>query len=81
MSSWIAANTQTKQDANNSYKFGTQRDSRQTALRWRETITLDNAITIQEYCHLEMKEMKYVEVSKTINNQTDVISEYRFSKR
>ena len=50
---WIVKNTQRKtgkrkRSPNN--QFTTNRDSEQTALKWRSSVSLSDALTIQEFC-------------------------------
>ena len=53
--------------------FLSDRDSRQTALKWRESILLENAKEIQKLCANEMGQLNYLPVYEKLTNMTEVI--------
>ena len=59
---WIMANTKQplESDLKNltNSKFYTRRNSKATALKWRRTITLENALEIQKGCQSEMQRLR-----------------------
>ena len=75
---WIVKNTQRKtgkrkRSSNN--PFTTNRDSEQTALKWRSSVSLSDALTIQEFCNDEMEQLGYLPVNKTLSKTTQVITD------
>lgn len=59
---WIMANTKQplESDLKNltNSKFYTRRNSKATALKWRRSITLENALEIQKGCQSEMQRLR-----------------------
>ena len=81
---WIVKNTQRKtgkrkRSSNN--PFTTNRDSEQTALKWRSSVSLSDALTIQEFCNDEMEQLGYLPVNKTLSKTTQVITDLSFSNK
>ena len=75
---WIVKNTQRKtgkrkRSSNN--PFTTNRDSEQTALKWRSSVSLSDALTIQKFCKDEMEKLGYLPVNKTLSKTTQVITD------
>ena len=59
---WIMANTKESLDSSlkniSNSKFYTKRNSKKTALKWRKTITLENALEVQKGCQSEMDRLR-----------------------
>ena len=64
--------------ASSNAKFFTKRNSRRTALKWRETISIDNVKRIQMFCSQEMQRLNYLTVENEINNNSNVIEPLTF---
>ena len=56
--------------------FSTERNSADTALKWRESIYLEKALEIQKICKDEMKKLNYIQVQDILNNSTEVIEPF-----
>ena len=79
VANWIESNTKRSPlsdvlDSSNG-RFSTQRDSKQTALRWRDTIAMSNVEAVQKLCADEMLKLGYSPVAGRIDNKSNVIDD------
>ena len=57
----------------NNSPFSTSRDSKAVSLRWRESVTIQDALKIQKMCNDEMLQLGYLPITDKLNGETDVI--------
>ncbi len=80
VASWIESNTKSSLSSdvlgNSNARFFTQRNSKQTALRWRETIQMENVEAVQNLCAEEMQKLGYLQIHDRVNNESNVIADF-----
>ena len=79
VASWIESNTHSSPPSDmptEEAQFITQRDSKQTALRWREKISMQNVEAVQDMCAEEMQQLGYLQIHGSVNNQSNVITDF-----
>ena len=55
--------------------FTTSRDSKSTALKWRSSVSLSDALAVQKYCSHEMEKLGYLLVNENLTATTEVIAD------
>ena len=55
--------------------FTTSRDSKSTALKWRSSVSLSDALAVQKYCSNEMQKLGYLLVNENLSPTTEVIAD------
>lgn len=53
--------------------FSTSRDSKSTALKWRSSVELSDALIIQEFCNEEMGKLGYLLAEESLDETTEVL--------
>ena len=80
VASWIESNTKSSLPSdvmgNSNSRFFTQRNSKQTALRWRETIQMANVEAVQTLCAQEMAKLGYLQIHDQVYNESNVIADF-----
>ena len=61
--------------------FSTSRDSKSTALKWRSSLSLSEALTVQQYCNEEMQKLGYLLVDENLSENTEVLADLPYNNK
>ena len=61
--------------------FSTSRDSKSTALKWRSSVSLSDALTVQQYCSDEMQKLGYLLVNENLSEKTEVLADLPYKNK
>ena len=61
--------------------FSTSRDSKSTALKWRSSLSLSEALTVQQYCNEEMQKLGYLLVNENLSENTEVLADLPYNNK
>ena len=62
-------------------QFSTSRDSKHTATKWRTSVSLSDALAIQEFCSDEMEKLGYLLVNESLDETTEVLTDMPYENK